>query len=69
MGSGIRRDFIGSYFNNMNEKLEEICEKLKLDEQLKDGFSLIGYSQGGQFARALVQRCDIKVLNLVCHYN
>ena len=65
MGNGIQRDFFGSYFNNVNDKLEEICESLKSDEQLKDGFSFVTFSQGGQFARALVQRCNIKVLNLI----
>jgi len=65
MGRSAPQDFLGSYFNNMNDKLEEICENLKKDEELKDGFTLIGFSQGGQFSRALVQRCDVKVLNLI----
>lgn len=64
-GNGIRGDFFGSYFNNVNDKLAEICKKLRADQNLKDGFSFVTFSQGGQFARALVQRCDLKVLNLI----
>lgn len=66
MGKGAKLDFFGSYFNNLNNKLAEICEQLKADENLKDGFSFIGFSQGSQFSRALVQRCEgLNVKNLI----
>lgn len=65
MAKGARGDFFASYFSNLNDNLAEICETLKADEKLREGFSFITFSQGGQFARALVQRCDLKVINLI----
>jgi palmitoyl-protein thioesterase len=46
--------------------VEQVCNILKSDENLKNGFNAIGFSQGGQFFRAYVQRCnDPPVHNLI----
>ncbi|KAE8268196.1 hypothetical protein A4X09_0g4142 [Tilletia walkeri] len=53
-------------FGEVNEQVEKICEQLAGIDELKDGFDAIGFSQGGQFLRAYVQRCNKpKVRNLV----
>jgi hypothetical protein len=54
------------YFGNVNEQVEDACIQIKQDPKLTNGFNAIGFSQGGQFLRALVQRCEgIDVHNLV----
>lgn len=65
----------GPHFKNYNAKcietgngwidvfeteIKKACDKLQAEEEtLKEGFTLIGISQGGLIARAVVQRCDI----------
>ncbi|CAG8715878.1 7586_t:CDS:2, partial [Acaulospora morrowiae] len=46
------------FFGNVNKQIEQVCEQLKENEYLRDGFNAIGFSQGGQFLRAYVQRCN-----------
>ncbi|CAL7933016.1 unnamed protein product [Xylocopa violacea] len=46
-----------SYFGNINKQIQEVCQLLSNDEKLKDGYNAIGFSQGGQFLRAIAQRC------------
>ena len=43
------------------------CTKLKLDSTYKDGFNLIGFSQGGMIARWVLQYCSMgeKVHNFI----
>lgn len=46
--------------------MEIACDNLGLDPKLNEGFNAIGFSQGGQFLRALVQRCaKVRVYNLI----
>jgi len=60
-----------SYFGNINEQVDFVCDKLHENEiysQLKDGFNALGFSQGGQFLRAYVERCnDPPVYNLITY--
>ncbi|OZJ02023.1 hypothetical protein BZG36_05227 [Bifiguratus adelaidae] len=39
------------FFGNVNMQVDTVCEQLRNDEHLKDGFNAIGFSQGGQFLR------------------
>jgi palmitoyl-protein thioesterase len=52
-------DFASGFLGNANEHILKACETLKAhpDLQQATGINLVGFSQGGQFARALVQRC------------
>ncbi|KAF8978570.1 hypothetical protein BGZ46_006333 [Entomortierella lignicola] len=55
-----------SFFGNVNTQIETVCQQLKEIEELKDGFNAVGFSQGGQFLRAYIQRCnDPPVHNLI----
>ena len=45
------------FFENDNSAVIEVCEKLKSIDELSGGYHAMGFSQGGQFLRALVQRC------------
>ena len=46
---------------NVNAQVEEVCSKLSGMKELKGGFNMIGFSQGGQFLRAVVERCAHKL--------
>lgn len=47
-----------SFFGNANAQVDKLCAQLPLIPELKDGFNAIGFSQGGQFLRAYVERCN-----------
>ncbi|KAH8551170.1 Alpha/Beta hydrolase protein [Umbelopsis sp. PMI_123] len=51
-------DANAGFFGNINEQLEKVCHDLAAIPELEDGFNAIGFSQGGQFLRAYVQRCN-----------
>ncbi|KAI1316651.1 hypothetical protein EDD11_009686 [Mortierella claussenii] len=54
------------FFGNVNKQIEKVCQQLKDIPELENGFNAVGFSQGGQFLRAYVQRCnDPPVHNLV----
>jgi len=38
-------------------QVANVCEELGSLKQLKGGFNMVGFSQGGQFLRAVIQRC------------
>lgn len=46
------------YFDNLNSQVDGVCKALAADPNLKDGFNAMGFSQGGLFFRAYVQRCN-----------
>ena len=65
IGKNEEEDFLNSYFMNVNDQVKEVCSMLSSDEKLAKGFNFLGFSQGGQFARAVVQRCPLPVVNLI----
>eukprot|EP01111_Echinosteliopsis_oligospora_P001179 TRINITY_DN1165_c0_g1_i1.p1 TRINITY_DN1165_c0_g1~~TRINITY_DN1165_c0_g1_i1.p1 ORF type:complete len:302 (-),score=69.29 TRINITY_DN1165_c0_g1_i1:19-924(-) len=66
IGNNEEEDQLNSFFKNVNEQVDDVCQKLKADPQLSSGFNAMGFSQGGQFLRAYVQRCnDPPIYNLV----
>eukprot|EP00122_Pirum_gemmata_P014907 Pgem_evm1s13917 len=57
-------------FVNANRQVAEACEKIKVNPYLAGGFNAVGFSQGGQFLRGVIERCDFspgshKVKNLI----
>ena len=72
LGSNEAEDRNKGVFGNVNEDIEKVCQDLQEVKELKrdgkDGIYVdaMGFSQGGQFLRGLVQRCEgVKVRNLV----
>jgi len=66
VGDSIEADELNGYFMNVNEQIDYVCKKLKNDSQLANGFNAMGFSQGGQFLRAYVERCnDPPIYNLL----
>ncbi|CAF1073099.1 unnamed protein product [Brachionus calyciflorus] len=59
-------DSVKSIWSNINNEIEFVCEDLKLNSNLINGYNAIGFSQGSQFLRALAQRCSYpKMKNLI----
>merc|ERR1712168_1000902 len=57
IGSNIIVDTESGFFRDTNRQVSEGCEMMVNDPELQDGYNAIGFSQGGQFLRAVAQRC------------
>lgn len=47
-----------TFFGKADQQVQQVCEQLACIKELQDGFDGIGFSQGGQFLRAYVERCN-----------
>ncbi|XP_053679762.1 palmitoyl-protein thioesterase 1 isoform X1 [Anopheles nili] len=66
IGNSITEDFKSGYLVHPNQQVEMVCADLNNDTKLSNGFNGIGFSQGGQFLRAVVQRCSsLRMSNLI----
>uniref|UniRef100_A0A915KCM7 Palmitoyl-protein thioesterase 1 n=1 Tax=Romanomermis culicivorax TaxID=13658 RepID=A0A915KCM7_ROMCU len=66
IGNNFAEDTYNSFFMNVNSQVDMACKTLKNDPKLASGYNAIGFSQGGQFLRAVAQRCpDPPMLNLI----
>ncbi|TPX38959.1 palmitoyl[protein] hydrolase [Synchytrium endobioticum] len=66
IGENDREDRDFTFIDNANRQVDEVCEKLAEDKELVDGFNAIGFSQGGLFLRAYIERCnDPPVYNII----
>lgn len=55
-----------SLFGDANSEVDLVCEQLAQIPELAEGFAAVGFSQGGLFLRALVERCpNVTVSTLV----
>ena len=57
IGGSILDDTKNGFLLNANKQVNMVCKKLASDPKLKNGYNAIGFSQGGQFFRAVAQRC------------
>jgi palmitoyl-protein thioesterase len=53
-----------SWMESMSEQAQQACAEIKADPLLSAGINVLGLSQGGLLARAMVEQCDIKVFKL-----
>jgi len=66
IGENIAADTENGFFMNVNDQVAQVCAKLKNDTKLTNGYHAMGFSQGGQFLRAVAQRCpEPPMLNLI----
>jgi len=66
VGSSIREDLENGFLKNANDQVEYVCDLIKNDTKLAGGYHALGISQGGQFLRAVAQRCpNPPMVNLV----
>lgn len=57
-GATEAKDVWSSYFGSVNRQVQDACDALASIPQLQGGYNALGFSQGGQFMRAVVQRCQ-----------
>ncbi|XP_043206179.1 palmitoyl-protein thioesterase 1-like [Amphibalanus amphitrite] len=57
IGPNIIDDTLNGFFMPIDAQVEEACQKIAADESLQGGYNAMGFSQGGQFLRAVAQRC------------
>jgi palmitoyl-protein thioesterase len=57
IGNDVVEDSENGFFMNVNKQIEMVCTQLAADPQLANGYHAVGFSQGGQFLRAVAQRC------------
>ena len=66
IGRDPEADKKASFFGQINSQVDQVCDQLKQVKGLEHGFNAIGFSQGGLFFRAYVQKCNNPpVLNLL----
>lgn len=58
IGGNIALDYESGFFLHPDDQVRYVCDQLLKDEQLAGGYHAIGFSQGGQFLRAVAQRCS-----------
>ncbi|KAG2434217.1 hypothetical protein HXX76_007943 [Chlamydomonas incerta] len=57
-GSGEFSDVLSSYWGDVNDQVASACAQLRNLTQLAGGYNAVGFSQGGQFLRAVAERCQ-----------
>jgi palmitoyl-protein thioesterase len=60
-GDGEYADIWSSFYGNVNQQVDKVCDELSDMKELAGGFNMVGFSQGGQFLRAVVERCGHKL--------
>jgi len=58
VGDSVDDDEWNGFFMNVNDQVDYVCQKLASDPELANGFNAMGFSQGSQFLRAYVERCN-----------
>lgn len=56
-GDNLAEDAASGFFANANDQVDAACRAIAEDEKLQNGYNAMGFSQGGQFLRAVAQRC------------
>ncbi|KAL0962447.1 hypothetical protein UPYG_G00340120 [Umbra pygmaea] len=57
IGKTVVQDTENGFFMDVNKQVDMVCSQLAQDPKLKKGYNAMGFSQGGQFLRAVAQRC------------
>merc|ERR1719347_1662737 len=57
IGGNLIVDTESGFFRDTNRQVREVCQMMREDPELQNGYNAIGFSQGGQFLRAVAQRC------------
>ncbi|ESP00518.1 hypothetical protein LOTGIDRAFT_186317 [Lottia gigantea] len=63
IGNNIAEDMENGFLMNVNKQITMACKKIQNDTKLQKGYNAIGFSQGGQFLRAVAQRCPTPGMN------
>jgi len=57
IGDSVIHDTLNGFFMNVNKQVDMVCSQLSNDTNMQNGYHSVGFSQGGQFLRAVAQRC------------
>ncbi|KAI9353097.1 Alpha/Beta hydrolase protein [Pilaira anomala] len=58
VGDTVDSDHKAGFFGKINDQVDTVCKELSNIPELVNGFNAIGFSQGGLFLRAYVERCN-----------
>jgi palmitoyl-protein thioesterase len=61
IGNGVDDSFLWP----VDKQVEHFCKTVLADEQLRQGFNMLGYSQGSIIVRGALERCSLPVHNLI----
>lgn len=50
-------DTMNGFLGDVNSQIDYACSVVSQDENLSEGYHIVGFSQGGLFSRVLAQRC------------
>jgi len=65
VGPDPEMDHANSILMRCVDQIDLVCEQLKADPLMANGYNAVGISQGGLLIRGLVQRCPVPVKNLI----
>ncbi|XP_040564861.1 palmitoyl-protein thioesterase 1 [Lepeophtheirus salmonis] len=65
IGNNVIQDVENGFFKNANKQVDNVCKQISEDENLKNGYNSIGFSQGAQFLRAVAQKCPQGMKKLI----
>ncbi|XP_013417210.1 palmitoyl-protein thioesterase 1-like [Lingula anatina] len=63
IGDNVADDTMNGFLLNSNKQVDMVCKKIASDPKLQNGYNAMGFSQGGQFLRAVAQRCPTPPMN------
>lgn len=63
IGEDEEQDRRACFYGNINEQVDLVAEQIADIKELRNGFDAIGFSQGGQFLRAYVERYNTPAVN------
>lgn len=61
IGNSIAEDVLAGYFVNVNFQIQQVCKEVLKNQIIRDhgAVNVIGFSQGAQFMRGLIERCPL----------
>jgi len=65
IGESPNEDTLNGFFMPVQKQIELVCKKISEDKNLQNGFHGMGFSQGGQFMRAIAEVCPHGMKKLI----
>ena len=65
IGDNMIEDVMNGFFLEVNKQIEMACNIIGNDSKLSSGYNAMGFSQGGQFLRAVAQRCPTPPMKIL----
>ena len=65
VGESPNEDTLNGFFMPVSKQIEMVCRKIREDPMLRNGYNGMGFSQGGQFMRAISEICPQGMKKLI----